>query len=99
MREFCGVFAIGAGAGAEALRLRAVWISSAPTTIAMPTASFTVGSLPSAALISSADTGTKLKASVGSGFKAPTLSELFQDFPPYFFAPDLAQPIQIQFLN
>ena len=33
-----------------------------------------------------ADTGTKLKASVGSGFKAPTLSELFQDFPPYFFA-------------
>ncbi|HEX4649266.1 MAG TPA: TonB-dependent receptor [Steroidobacteraceae bacterium] len=35
-------------------------------------------------------TGTKLKASVGSGFKAPTLSELFQDFPPFFFAnPDL----------
>lgn len=33
-----------------------------------------------------AATGTKLKASVGSGFKAPTLSELFQDFPPYFFA-------------
>jgi vitamin B12 transporter len=33
-----------------------------------------------------ADTGTRLKASVGSGFKAPTLSELFQDFPPYFFA-------------
>ncbi len=31
-------------------------------------------------------TGTKLKASVGSGFKAPTLSELFQDFPPFFFA-------------
>ncbi|MGH8267092.1 MAG: TonB-dependent receptor plug domain-containing protein [Steroidobacteraceae bacterium] len=31
-------------------------------------------------------TGTKLKASVGSGFKAPTLSELFQDFPPLFFA-------------
>ncbi len=30
--------------------------------------------------------GTKLKASVGSGFKAPTLSELFQDFPPFFFA-------------
>ena len=34
--------------------------------------------------------GTKLKASIGSGFKAPTLSELFQDFPPFFFAnPDL----------
>jgi vitamin B12 transporter len=33
-----------------------------------------------------AGTGTKLKASVGSGFKAPTLSELFQDFPPFFFA-------------
>jgi len=33
-----------------------------------------------------AATGTKLKASVGSGFKAPTLSELFQDFPPFFFA-------------
>src|SRR5262249_705929 len=31
-------------------------------------------------------TGTKLRASVGSGFKAPTLSELFQDFPPFFFA-------------
>jgi vitamin B12 transporter len=37
-----------------------------------------------------ADTDTKLKASVGSGFKAPTLSELYQDFPPFFFAnPDL----------
>ena len=33
-----------------------------------------------------AATGTKLKASVGSGFKAPTLSELFEDFPPFFFA-------------
>lgn len=33
-----------------------------------------------------AATGTKLKASVGSGFKAPTLSELFQDFAPFFFA-------------
>jgi vitamin B12 transporter len=33
---------------------------------------------------------TKLKASVGSGFKAPTLGELFQSFPPFFFAnPDL----------
>jgi vitamin B12 transporter len=30
-------------------------------------------------------TGTKLKASVGSGFKAPTLSELFQNFPGYGF--------------
>ena len=37
------------------------------------------------AWVSSAS-GTKLKASVGSGFKAPTLSELFQDFPPFFFA-------------
>ncbi|MGH8140320.1 MAG: TonB-dependent receptor plug domain-containing protein [Steroidobacteraceae bacterium] len=33
-----------------------------------------------------AGTGTKLKASIGTGFKAPTLSELFQDFPPFFFA-------------
>lgn len=33
-----------------------------------------------------AGSGTKLKASVGTGFKAPTLSELFQDFPPFFFA-------------
>ncbi len=32
-----------------------------------------------------ASTGTKLKASVGSGFKAPTVSELYEDFPPYFF--------------
>ncbi len=31
-------------------------------------------------------TGTKLEASVGTGFKAPTLDELFQNFPPYFFA-------------
>jgi vitamin B12 transporter len=31
------------------------------------------------------DTDTKLKASIGTGFKAPTLSELFQNFPPYFF--------------
>jgi vitamin B12 transporter len=31
-------------------------------------------------------TATRLKASVGSGFKAPTLSELFQDFAPFFFA-------------
>lgn len=35
-------------------------------------------------------TGTKLKASVGTAFKAPTLSQRFQDFPPYFFGnPDL----------
>jgi vitamin B12 transporter len=32
------------------------------------------------------DTDTKLRASIGTGFKAPTLSELYQDFPPYFFA-------------
>jgi vitamin B12 transporter len=32
-----------------------------------------------------ADTGTKLKVSVGSGFKAPTLSELFQSYPAFFF--------------
>ena len=32
-----------------------------------------------------ADSDTKLKASVGTGFKAPTLSELFQDFPSFFF--------------
>jgi vitamin B12 transporter len=32
-----------------------------------------------------AGTGTKLKASVGSGFKAPTLSELFQSYPAFFF--------------
>jgi vitamin B12 transporter len=30
-------------------------------------------------------TGMKLKTSVGSGFKAPTLSELFQSFPDFFF--------------
>jgi vitamin B12 transporter len=32
------------------------------------------------------ESGTKLKASVGSGFKAPTLSDLFQSFPPSFIA-------------
>jgi vitamin B12 transporter len=31
------------------------------------------------------ESGTKLKVSVGSGFKAPTLSELFQNFPGYGF--------------
>jgi vitamin B12 transporter len=38
-----------------------------------------------------AATGTKLQASVGTGFKAPTLSERFQDFPAFgFFGnPDL----------
>ncbi len=30
-------------------------------------------------------TGTQIKASIGTGFKAPTLSELFQNFPPFFF--------------
>jgi vitamin B12 transporter len=36
------------------------------------------------------ETDTKLKASIGTGFKAPTLSELYQNFPPFFFAnPDL----------
>lgn len=36
-------------------------------------------------------TGTKLKASVGTAFKAPTLSQRFQNFPPYFFGnPNLA---------
>ncbi len=32
------------------------------------------------------ETGTKLKATFGTGFKAPTLTELFQSFPPFFFA-------------
>jgi vitamin B12 transporter len=33
------------------------------------------------------ETGTKLKGSIGTGFKAPTLSELFQSFPDFgFFA-------------
>jgi vitamin B12 transporter len=31
------------------------------------------------------DTGTKIKASIGTGFKAPTLSQLFQSFPDFFF--------------
>ncbi|MBV8911058.1 MAG: TonB-dependent receptor, partial [Gammaproteobacteria bacterium] len=31
-------------------------------------------------------TQTKLHASIGTGFKAPTLSELYQNFPPSFFA-------------
>lgn len=31
------------------------------------------------------DTGTKLKASVGTGFKAPTLSQMFQNFPEFGF--------------
>jgi vitamin B12 transporter len=37
------------------------------------------------------ESGTKLKASVGTGFKAPTLDELFENFPAFFFFanPDL----------
>jgi vitamin B12 transporter len=37
------------------------------------------------------ETDTKLHASVGTGFKAPTLSQLFQSFPEFFFFanPDL----------
>ncbi|MBV8195819.1 MAG: TonB-dependent receptor [Candidatus Dormibacteraeota bacterium] len=31
------------------------------------------------------ETGTKLHASIGTGFKAPTLSELYQSFPVFFF--------------
>ncbi len=37
-----------------------------------------------------AATGTLLKASYGTGFKAPTLTQLFVSFPPYYLAnPDL----------
>ncbi|HUO93134.1 MAG TPA: TonB-dependent receptor [Rhizomicrobium sp.] len=32
-----------------------------------------------------AGTGTKLKASIGTGFKAPTLSEMFENFPSFGF--------------
>ena len=36
------------------------------------------------------ETDTKLKASYGTGFKAPTLQDLYANFPPYFLAnPDL----------
>ena len=38
------------------------------------------------------DSDTKLKASVGSGFKAPTLSQLYQSFPPFFYANPNLQP-------
>lgn len=37
-------------------------------------------------------TGTKLKASVGTGFKAPSLSQRFQDFPPDYFANRALRP-------
>ncbi len=34
--------------------------------------------------------GTRLRASYGTGFKAPTLSQAFESFPPFYFAnPDL----------
>ncbi|MGC1457062.1 MAG: TonB-dependent receptor [Steroidobacteraceae bacterium] len=37
-----------------------------------------------------ADSDTRFSASAGSGFKAPTLGELYQNFAPYFFSnPDL----------
>jgi vitamin B12 transporter len=31
------------------------------------------------------ETGTKLNASVGSGFKTPTLADLFENFPSFGF--------------
>lgn len=45
------------------------------------------------------ETGTKLKASVGSGFKAPTLDELYDNYPAYgFFAnPNLRPETSIGF--
>ena len=39
-------------------------------------------------------TETKLKGSYGTGFKAPTLSQLFEDFPPTFFANPNLKPEQ-----
>ncbi len=38
------------------------------------------------------ETGTKLKASVGTGFNAPSLEELYDNFPPFFFANPNLQP-------
>ncbi len=38
------------------------------------------------------ETGTKLKASYGTGFKAPTLVELYVDYPPFFFANPALKP-------
>lgn len=38
------------------------------------------------------ETGTKLKGSIGSGFKAPSLEDLYQNFPPFFFANPNLQP-------
>jgi vitamin B12 transporter len=35
------------------------------------------------------ETDTKLKGSVGTGFKAPTLAELYQNFPSFNFRHDL----------
>jgi vitamin B12 transporter len=39
-----------------------------------------------------AQSDTKLKGSVGTGFKAPTLSQLYQSFPPFFFANPALRP-------
>ncbi len=38
------------------------------------------------------ETGTKLKASYGTGFKAPTLTQLFVNFPPFFVANPALKP-------
>ncbi len=38
------------------------------------------------------ETGTKLKASLGTGFNAPSLEELYDNFPPFFFANPTLQP-------
>jgi vitamin B12 transporter len=47
-------------------------------------------------------TETKLKGSYGTGFKAPSLSQLFVDFPPFFFAnpnlrPEISQGFDVGF--
>jgi vitamin B12 transporter len=45
-----------------------------------------------------AATGTRFSASAGSGFKAPTLGELYQNFPPYFYAnPELKPETSLGF--
>jgi vitamin B12 transporter len=38
------------------------------------------------------ETGTTLKGSVGTGFKAPSLEELYESFPPFFFANSNLKP-------
>jgi vitamin B12 transporter len=63
-------------------------MSASTTTTAL--AATQLGASPGAYIVPEVE--TKLKASYGTGFKAPTLQELYVNYPPFFFANPNLQP-------